>query len=135
MLRYVGVPTLTQSSGEGSVCENIGPRQRMKRLRGGIIGLIIVDVVAILLVTSHAARPWRLVVAPLLFGAAVGLLQVRERTCVALVARGLRDMDDGEKPVTDPAEQRRLTLQARRIYVQSTLIAVLFTAVYYLLPV
>jgi hypothetical protein len=107
----------------------------MKRLRGGIIGLIIVDVVAILLVTSHAARPWRLVLAPLLFGAAVGLLQVRERTCVALVARGLRDMDDGEKPVSDPAEQRQLKLQARRIYAQSSLIALIFTAVYYLLPV
>jgi hypothetical protein len=128
------VSTLTDSSAAGPGCENIGPRERAKRLRFGIGALLLVDVVAILLVVEHAARPWRFVVFPLLFIAAIGLLQVRERTCVALVARGVRDMDDGEKPVTDPAEQRQLRAQARRIYVQSTLIAAVFALVFYALP-
>jgi hypothetical protein len=106
----------------------------MKRVRAGIVALVIVDVVAILLVVQHVARPWRLAIFPLILGAAISLFQVKERTCVALAARGVRDMDDGEKPVTDEGELRRIAVQARRVYVESCLVAAVFTAVYFVWP-
>jgi hypothetical protein len=134
VLRSPRVSSLTQSPVEGSVCENIGPRERMKRVRAGIVGLVVLDVVAILLVVEHVARPWRLAIFPLAFGAAVALIQVRERTCVALAARNVRDMDDGEKPVTDEAEQRQIATQVRRVYLHSFLIAAALTGAFLLWP-
>jgi hypothetical protein len=128
VLRSPRVSSLTETPVEGAVCENIGPRERMKRVKAGIVALVLLDVTAILLVVEHVARPWRLAVFPLALGAAISLLQVRERTCVALAARNVRDMDDGEKPVTDPAEQRQIAKQVRRVYLNSALIAVAITA-------
>jgi hypothetical protein len=106
----------------------------MKRVRFGIVALLVVDVVAILLVTQHAARPWRLCVFPLMLGAAISLLQVKERTCVANAARGVRNMDDGDKPVTDAGELRQIATQVRRIYVQAAIIAAIFTGVFFFVP-
>ena len=134
VLASARVSSITQAPVEGGVCENIGPRQRMKRVKAGIIGLIVLDAVAVLLVVEQAARPWRLVIFPLALGAAISLIQVRERTCVALAARNLRDMDDGEKPVTDPGEQRRIAAQARRVYLHSALIAAALTAAFFFWP-
>lgn len=128
------VSSLTQSPVEGSVCENIGPRERMKRVKAGIVCLLVLDVVAVLLVVQHAARPWRLVIFPLALAAAISLIQVRERTCVALAARNVRDMDDGEKPVTDAAEQRQINKQARRVYLHSVAIAAALTAAFFFWP-
>ena len=134
VLRSRRVSTLTQTPIEGGVCENIGPRERMKRVKAGIVGLVVLDVVAILLVVEHVARPWRLAIFPLALGAAISLIQVRERTCVALAARNVRDMDDGEKPVTDQVEQRRIATQVRRVYLHSFLIAAALTAAFFFWP-
>ncbi len=128
------VSSLTRTPVEGGVCENIGPRERMKRVKAGIVALIVLDVVAVVLVLEQAARPWRLAIFPLALAAAISLIQVRERTCVALAARNVRDMDDGEKPVTEPGEQRRIAAQARRVYLHSVLIAVALTAAFFFWP-
>ena len=106
-----------------SACINIGPRQRARRVRVGVAFLVVFAACAVGLVLEQVARPWRaLVFLPLLL-ASISLLQVRAKTCVALAARGQRDLDHGEEPVLDPAEQRRLALQARRVLVQSALVA------------
>jgi hypothetical protein len=46
---------------------------------------------------------------------------------VRLAARGARNLDRGEEPVTNPEEVRLLRAQARRIYVESALGAALLT--------
>jgi hypothetical protein len=110
-------------------CINIGPRQRARRVWIGT-GLLAVAVLsAAALLSEHAARPWRLLVfVPLLLGL-IGLLQVPAKTCVALAARGLKDLDDGEVKVKSPDELRQLSAQARRVIAQATAVATLLTVV------
>lgn len=109
-------------------CVNIGPRQRARRVRIGLAFLVVFAACAVGLVLEQAARPWRaLVFLPLLL-ASISLLQVRAKTCIALAARGQRDLDHGEEPVPDPAERQRLALQARRVLVQSAMVATAGTA-------
>jgi hypothetical protein len=47
---------------------------------------------------------------------------------VRLAARGARNMDGGDVPVRDPEQARLLRAQARRVYVESGVLAVLLTA-------
>ncbi|HEY7365614.1 MAG TPA: hypothetical protein VIE37_16080 [Methylomirabilota bacterium] len=44
-----------------------------------------------------------------------------------LAARGARDMDGGQEPVTNPEEGRLLRAQAARIYARSAVLALLLT--------
>jgi hypothetical protein len=46
---------------------------------------------------------------------------------VRLAARGARNLDRGDEPVTDPEEARRLRAQARRVWIASGLGAVALT--------
>lgn len=67
------------SSGEACIA-NIGPRQRRRRLVGGLVALAIAAVLCAWLVASDAPRWWRLLLVLPLFGAASGVLQYREKT-------------------------------------------------------
>jgi hypothetical protein len=125
---------LSETSSDSSVCENIGPRQRAKRVRFGVVfGAIGLGLVAALLET-HAGRAWRLTAFLPFVMAGISLFQVRERTCVAFAARGIRDMDDGEQPVTNPAELKQIALQSRRVYTQALITAAALTLLLLLLP-
>jgi hypothetical protein len=53
---------------------------------------------------------------------------------VTLAARGARNLDRGEEKVGDPEDIAEARSVARRIYVQSALVAVLVTALGLLLP-
>jgi hypothetical protein len=53
---------------------------------------------------------------------------------VRLAARGRRESDAGEEPITDPWLVAQLQRQARDIYIQSALVAAALTAVALLLP-
>lgn len=89
---------------------------------------------AVWLLASGAARPWRAIVwVPLIVGA-VGLLQVRAKTCVALAARGLRNMDAGDEPITNPLELQTVKAQARSINLQALVVATGITIVLLALP-
>lgn len=59
---------------------NIGPRERRKRLTLGILALVVGAGLTALLVATGAARAWRLLAAPPLWGAALGYFQARDRT-------------------------------------------------------
>jgi hypothetical protein len=112
-------------------CINIGPRQRARRVRLGAGLLAMAILLGAVLLFEHAARPWRLLVfVPLLLGS-IALLQVPVRTCVLLAARGLKDLDDGEVEVRDPAEQRQLAMQARRVALQAAAVATVLTVVFW----
>jgi hypothetical protein len=53
---------------------------------------------------------------------------------VALAKRGLRNMDSGEEKIEDADELARVRAQARKVYVQSALLAVIVTVVVFFLP-
>jgi len=48
---------------------------------------------------------------------------------VRLAARGLRDMDAGAEPITDPGELARVRLQARGVHAKSLLLAIVVTGI------
>lgn len=109
---------------------NIGPREHARRLRIGVAMFIVAIVMAVLLMTTGAARIWRATVfLPLLIGA-FGVLQVRAHTCVALAARGLRNMDAGDEPIADASELRAVKAQARRVNIQAMALAATLTAAF-----
>jgi hypothetical protein len=95
----------------------------------GIAALAAGAGLAFALVAS--GTPWwsRVVVFFPVWLAALGLLQAREQTCVALAARGVRNMDNGEAPIEDEATARELREKARRINRRAMLVAALVTLV------
>jgi len=110
------------------VC-NIGPRERRKRRALGYVSLAVAVAAAFVLVVLGAPRWWRAVVFFPTWMAGLGLLQARERTCIALAARGLRNLDAGEEEVGDPAAAARLREAARRIHRRALVTATAVTAV------
>jgi hypothetical protein len=84
---------------------------------------------AFVLVAWDAPRWSRAAVFLPVWIAALGLLQAREQTCVALAARGVCNMDSGETPLEDPRAEAELRDKARRITRRATLIAFLVTLV------
>jgi len=126
--------TVSDTSGESVVCENIGPRERAKRMRFGVAAGVVAAGLGVVLVATNAPRITRLTVFVPLVIAGLGVFQARERTCVANVARGVRNMDDGDKPVTDDGDVRQLALQGRRVYVQAFGSAAALTALLLILP-
>ena len=114
-----------------SVCvANIGPRQRRLRLVGGLV--VLAATVALMFSLRQTSVATRLLVFPALLTTSVLFLQVQAQTCVALAARGERDLDEGREQVSSAAELATIKAQARRVTVRSVVIAVLVTAIYVL---
>jgi hypothetical protein len=107
---------------------NIGVRQRRRRLIVGLAMAAVSIAAASWLLTSGAPRSWRIVVFVPVLVAALGFLQARANTCVALAARGLRDMDDGMETIADPVELQQVKAQARQVNVQAAVISAVITA-------
>jgi len=108
---------------------NIGPGETRKRRVMGIAALAAGALTAFALVVVGA--PWwsRVVVFFPVWLAALGLLQARERTCVALAGRGVCNMDEGERPIEDETAARGLRDKARRINRRALLVAAMVTLV------
>jgi hypothetical protein len=120
---------------EANVCiPNIGPRQRRQRIIGGVLGLLVAFAVAALLLSLGWARPFRLAVFLPLFAGTTGLFQAREKTCVALVAKQERNMDNGAERVENEADLRQMRAQAKKVYLQALVSAALLCAIVVALP-
>lgn len=113
---------------------NIGPRERRKRRLLGIVSLTVAVGVAFVLLAFGAPRWARLVVFFPLWLAGLGLLQARDKTCIALAARGVCNMDAGEEPVADSALASRLRAQAAAIHKRALLVAAAITVVVLVFP-
>ena len=86
---------------------NIGPDGIRKRRIGGIVAILVGIALVAVLIALQQPRTWRaLAFAPFWLGA-LGWFQAREKTCVGLASRGLKDLDggDGMEPVIDEAER------------------------------
>jgi hypothetical protein len=59
---------------------NIGPKQRRRRLHGGLASLAIGIILTLVLLAMGAGRPTRLIVLPFFYGFAAGYFQFREKT-------------------------------------------------------
>jgi hypothetical protein len=53
---------------------------------------------------------------------------------VRLAARGTRDLDDGERPIDDPGLVTRLRARARRVHLESLLLASALTGLALAIP-
>ena len=113
---------------------NIGPRGREQRLRTGMIWLAIGTGAAGALALVGLPRWLRLgLFGPFALGA-FGVVQAYEQTCVALAARGTRDLDSGQEQVHDPAAMRQIKRQVRKVFAEGILSAALLTALALALP-
>jgi hypothetical protein len=117
-----------------AICANIGPRERRRRRVGGFVFLLVAACVAGCLILFDAPRGWRLLVFLPAWGAAIGFFQVSARTCVALAARGLKNMDKGDEPITDPRELSQVRAQSRGVHIRAALTAVVVTVLVTVLP-
>ncbi|HEX6767135.1 MAG TPA: hypothetical protein VF103_16675 [Polyangiaceae bacterium] len=118
-----------------SVCiANIGPNERRKRLVAGIVLLAIGVVVSAILVALDTSRLYRLAVFLPFWWGGISTFQVTQKTCVALAAKGVRNLDGGEQAITDEAELRQVKRQARGVQLRGLALGVALTAVVLLLP-
>jgi hypothetical protein len=121
------------TSGAASVCINIGPGERRKRLVLCVAELALTLALLAFFIAGDKPRLLRLVLfVPWLFGA-IGVFQALESTCVALAARHQRNLDSGVEPMPD-AERAGIRQRARKVYVESIAAALLVTLASLLLP-
>ncbi|HMF57583.1 MAG TPA: hypothetical protein VK619_14670 [Pyrinomonadaceae bacterium] len=114
---------------ESLLAINIGPREQRKRSVMGFAALMAGVCLAFALVVMNAPRWSRVSLFFPIWIAALGLFQAREKTCIAMAARGMRNMDEGEETVEDRDEAEGLRMNARRINMRAFVIAIVVTLV------
>jgi hypothetical protein len=120
----------------GEVCiPNISTEERLKRLRFGIIALVVTLAVLAVLVVSGVDRWWRLPLLLLFWASASGYFQWRDKTCVGLSRIDSRKLGDETEKIEDEAELAQVRRQARRVQIKSFLAAVPLTLIALALPV
>jgi hypothetical protein len=113
---------------------NIGPRERRKRRLLGIVALTVSVALAFVLIVYDAPRWSRLVIFFPIWMAGLGLMQAREKTCIALAARGTCNMDAGEEELKDERLIEQLRDKARRIHRRALINAVVITVMTLVFP-
>jgi hypothetical protein len=108
---------------------NIGPREQRKRRVMGIAALGAAALLALALVTVEAPRLFRLLLFFPVWMAALGLFQAREKTCIALAARGTCNLDQGEEAIDDERRAAEFRAIARRINRRALMTAAVATLV------
>ena len=108
---------------------NIGPREQRKRRVMGIAALIAAALLVFVLVAWDEPRLLRLFVFFPIWIAALGFFQAREKTCIALAARGVCNMDAGEEKIADESAAAELRDRAKRINRQSLMTALIVALV------
>jgi hypothetical protein len=112
---------------------NIGPRERRCRFVAGLLMVAIAVAAAAVLVIVEAPRIWRALLVLPIGGAALSLFQTQAKTCVALAARGLKNMDRGAETIADEQELARIRTQSRGVYAKSLLAGLVMTGIVLLL--
>jgi hypothetical protein len=113
---------------ERTASGNIGRLGQRRRRRAGVVSLVLAVIVFAVLAMNGMGRWWHLALFPFLWVGALGFIQARARTCVALAARGTCELDDGSAAPLDEATAARMKVQARGVMVRSTVLAAAVTA-------
>jgi hypothetical protein len=71
---------MTEAAASDLCIPNIGPKERRRRLHGGLIALVIALVIGAALFAISAGRWWRLVLFLLFYSGMAGIFQWREKT-------------------------------------------------------
>lgn len=122
----------TAEPSAGTTCINIGRSERRKRWIAGAVGFGLALLGFALLSLAGAPRPWRLALFIPAWLGALGLLQARAGTCVALARRGTRNLD-GKEEAAPEAELGPARAQARSLHVQALIAAFVATGLALLL--
>ena len=107
---------------------NIGPREQRKRRLMGLVALTVGVATAFVLVVYDAPRISRAIIFFPIWIAGLGLMQARDKTCIALAARAARNMDAGEESVEDAKLIAQLRDKARQINRRAVITALAVTA-------
>ena len=108
---------------------NIGPREILKRRVFGIAALAAGAAFAFALFAMDAPRAYRLLIFFPIWLAALGLFQAREKTCIALAARGVCNLDSAETEIADGLTITRLRNKAKNINRRAMITAATVTLV------
>ena len=129
------VPNPKAGNEVGDSCvANISASGRRQRLIFGIVQLVIAIAILTGLIVTGADRLWRL---PLLFvfwAAAVGFFQWRDKTCVALAKLDSREVNGVIEKIANQAELAQVRRQARKLFIEAFLAAILLTLIALALP-
>jgi hypothetical protein len=117
-----------------TIARNIGPTGRHRRVIAGAVLLVVGLAAAALLVLGGADRGARVALFAPFFGAAMGLLQARDHTCVMLAARSQCEVGREVGAVTDAWLVGQLKRQAREVVLESVVVAAFLTGLALLLP-
>ena len=117
-----------------SEASNIGVREQRKRRLLGVVALTVGVGVAFMLVVMDAPRWSRAVVFFPVWLAGLGLLQAREKTCIALAARGVCNLDAGEQLLEDKNLVEQLREKSRRINRRAVTTAAVITILTLVFP-
>jgi len=107
---------------------NIGPGEVRKRRLMGMVGLAAAVGLAFVAVFFGTPRWARVFVFIPAWVAGLGLFQAKEKTCIALAARGACNMDAGEESIEDENRIAQLRVKARQINRRALITAALITA-------
>ena len=108
---------------------NIGLVERRKRHRLGVVGLAL-GVGVVVAARTLDLGPWATFASAFpFFVGFLGIFQARARTCVALAAQGVRNMDAGAEAVADAGQLEASRAEARRVIVRSATATLIVTAV------
>ena len=113
---------------------NIGPREQRKRRFLGLVALTVGVGAAFLMVIMQAPRWSRAIVFFPIWIAGLGLIQAREKTCIALAASGKCNMDSGDEELEDQALVEQLREKARRINRRALITAAAVTLLALIFP-
>ena len=113
---------------------NIGPKGIRRRALGAIPMLIVTIAAGWYMLLEQWPRGLRVILVIPLWFSLLGLFQAFEKTCVVLSARGTCDMDMGEKPIDDKQAVRQIRRQSRRVLVEATIVAIIVTSIFGVLP-
>jgi hypothetical protein len=71
---------MTEATASDICIPNIGPKERRRRLSGGLMALALAVVIGGVLFAVGAGRWWRLALFPLFYAGMAGVFQWREKT-------------------------------------------------------
>jgi hypothetical protein len=123
--------------GRGPRTCNIGPAEIGRRRRSGILGIGAAAVLGAGLVATGAPDAWRLVVAMPLMVGLLGLLQARNRFCVAFALAGVENFGalGSRRRVADRGPRSEDARHALAMTAQAGIAALAIAAAFVLLPI